>query len=374
MRHRLILALAAFAVLATGCSHPVRPSPPPPAPASAVPSPSPEAEPPAPLDAERQFAVDTARTTGIPAEQIEAWLAQARYQPAIIAAITRPAESKPWSAYRPIFLTDARIRGGRDFLAAHRDELAAVQARTGVPAEIVVAIIGVETNYGGNTGSYRVLDALYTLGFFYPKRADFFRGELAQLFPLARDEKLDLATLRGSYAGAMGWGQFMPSSYRAYAMDGDGDGRRDLFGSPRDVFASVANYFVAHGWQKDQPVFVAASADAGAVGFVPDDYQPRYTLADLAGRGFRPTVAGAPDLPVTLLTLDGAAGPEYWLGYRNFYVLTRYNRSPLYAMAVYQLAQAIAAPAPDSTPAPAPAAAPAPSPAVVPSPTPASGP
>jgi len=289
------------------------------------------------------FVEQTARDTGIPVEQVRGWLQQARYQQSIIDAITRPAESKPWRDYRPIFLTDKRIAQGRAFLAQNRAELERIQKETGVPPEYVTAIIGVETFYGTNTGNYRVLDALYTLGFFYPKREEFFRGELAQLFPLARDEKLDLATLRGSYAGAMGWGQFIPSSYRSYAVDGDGDGRRDLVGSPRDAMASVANYFNQHGWQAGQPVVARAQAQPGAAPFVPENFEPKYTLDDLAARGFR-AVDPVPALPATLVTLEGAEGTEYWIAFKNFHVITRYNRSPLYAMAVHQLAQAIAAP------------------------------
>ena len=146
----------------------------------------------------------------------------------------------------------------------------------------------------------------------------------------------------------MGWGQFMPSSYRNFGKDGDGDGKRDLLGSPRDAFASIANYFIGHGWQSGLPPFVPAVADAGAAAFVPEGFEAKYTLAELAAKGYRPREAGAPDKPVTLLTLEGVNGPEYWIGYQNFYVITRYNRSPMYAMAVHQLAQAIAA---GSTPA-----------------------
>jgi len=289
------------------------------------------------------FVAQAAKTSGLAPAAIAAWLDQAQYKQSIIDAITRPAEGKPWRDYRPIFLTDKRIADGRAFLALHRGELAAIQARTGVPPEYVTAIIGVETFYGGNTGSYRVLDALYTLGFFYPKREEFFRNELAELFALSREEQLDLATLRGSYAGAMGWGQFIPSSYRAYAIDGDGDGRRDLVNSPRDAMASVANYFKEHGWQPGQPVVARASADGTAAPFVPADFEPKYSLAQLAEKGFRP-IEPVPPLPATLVTLEGADGTEYWLAFRNFHVITRYNRSPLYAMAVHQLAQAIAAP------------------------------
>jgi membrane-bound lytic murein transglycosylase B len=296
------------------------------------------------------FVAEATRLSGMGADEVNAWLDQARYQQSIINAITKPAEGKPWKDYRPIFMTADRINSGRNFYAEHKGELDGVAAETGVPPQYIVAIIGVETSYGRVTGSYRVLDALYTLAFFYPRREEFFRGELAQLFALAKEEKLDLNTLKGSYAGAMGWGQFMPSSYRRFGKDGDHDGKRDLIAEPRDAFASIANYFVGNGWKSGTPPFVPAVAQPDAQPFVPDTYEAKYSLADLAAKGYRPADASAPDLPATLLTLEGANGPEYWIGYQNFYVITRYNRSPMYAMAVHQLASAIAAP-----PAPQPA-------------------
>lgn len=324
-------------------------------PAVANPSPAPSAAQPAadtpPLKPEEKielFIADTSKKFGIPENEIRATLAQAQYRQSIIDAITRPAEAKPWKNYRPIFLTDARIANGRKFMAEHRIELQRVQDRTGVPAEIIVAIIGVETSYGGNMGNYKVLDALYTLGFYYPKREAFFSSELAHLFQLSKVEKFDIQQLKGSYAGAMGWGQFMPSSYLNYAKDGDNDGRRNLFTDLDDVFSSVANYFVGYGWRKGEPVFVRASMDANAQPFVPDTMEAKYTLDELAQKGYRP-VTTTPNLPATLLTLDGSEGTEHWIGFQNFYVITRYNRSPLYAMSVYQLAQAIAAPSPATT-------------------------
>lgn len=292
------------------------------------------------------FIADTSKKFNIPESEIRATLAQAQYRQSIIDAITRPAEAKPWKNYRPIFITDARINGGRKFMAEHREELQRVQERTGVPAEIIVAIIGVETSYGGNMGSYKVLDALYTLAFYYPKREVFFTSELAHLFELSRVEKFDIQQLKGSYAGAMGWGQFMPSSYLNYAKDGDGDGRRNLFLNLDDVFSSVANYFIGYGWRKGEPVFVRASMDANALPFAPATMEAKFSLAELAVKGYRPT-SNVPNLPATLLTLDGSEGTEHWIGFNNFYVITRYNRSPLYAMSVYQLAQAIAAPSSD---------------------------
>ncbi|TWI01800.1 membrane-bound lytic murein transglycosylase B [Luteimonas cucumeris] len=274
---------------------------------------------------------------------VRATLAQAQHQQKIVDAMSRPAEAvRPWRDYRPIFLNPARIEGGRAFYAANREALDRVAAQTGVPAEYIVAIIGVETSYGKISGNYRVLDALYTLAFGYPKRAPFFAGELAQLFALAKQEpQLDILALKGSYAGAMGMGQFMPSSYRLWGKDGDGDGQRDLLTHLPDVFASIANYFVVHGWQRDAPVVARASRDAGAADFKPESLDPVYPLAALAARGYRPQ-AGQPTAEgATLLSLDGDAGKEYWLGYRNFYVITRYNRSPMYALSVHQLAQAI---------------------------------
>src|SRR6478736_801249 len=217
------------------------------------------------LSAEKKaaFVAEATRLSGMSAGEVNGWLDNAQYQQSIINAITRPAEGKAWKDYRPIFLTADRINSGRAFFAEHRDELQRVSAQTGVPPEYIVAIIGVETSYGKITGTYRVLDALYTLGFFYPKREEFFRSELAQLFALSKEQKLDLNTLKGSYAGAMGWGQFMPSSYRKYGKDGDGDGKANLIASPRDAFASIANYFVGYGWKPGTPPFVPAVAQPG---------------------------------------------------------------------------------------------------------------
>ena len=341
------------------------PSAPPPAP-TPVPAPPP---PPAPHirdfgPARAEFIRSTAKRYGIAEAGIEATLAKASIRDSIIAAMSRPAEGKPWADYRPIFIQPKRIDGGRAFLATHRDELQRAEAKYGVPAEIITAIIGVETSYGGNKGSYPVVDALYTLAFAYPRtnqpaqldrenrREAFFRDELAQLFALGKGEGLDIGTLKGSYAGAMGWGQFMPSSYRDYAVDGDGDGKRDLFNNLDDVFASVANYFVGKGgWQRGGPVMQRAVRDAGAADFNADKIEFDQNWASLAKLGYRPAnpalfPAGAA-APATLITLAGANGPEYWIIYNNFRAITKYNTSRLYATAVYQLAQAIAGRDPD---------------------------
>lgn len=360
MTRRALACLLPFALVACATKA-AAPTPPPKPPAAAI-APASNLLPKVPQPPERPVAPPSVTDPAIPETQridafvdyaaqtyqadpalVRSALAQAVYQQKIIDAITRPAEAvKPWRDYRPIFLTDARIENGRAFYAANRDALDRIAAETGVPGEYIVAIIGVETSYGKNTGSYRVIDALYTLAFGYPKRAPFFAGELAQLFALVKQEpELDIFALKGSYAGAMGMGQFMPSSYRLWGKDGDGDGQRDLLTHLPDVFASIANYFVVHGWQRGAPVVARADRDAAAANFVPESLDPVYPLADLAARGYRPQ-AGQPTAEgATLLSLDGEMGKEYWLGYRNFYVITRYNRSPMYALAVHQLAQAI---------------------------------
>ena len=316
---------------------------------------------PVPFETARaDFVRDTAAKYAIAPATIEATLAQAQFLDSVVSLMSRPAERvKPWSEYRPNFITASRIESGRAFLATHRAELDRVQARTGVPAEIIVAIIGVETSYGGFTGKTRVLDALYTLAFRYPrsgkperaayeyKRELFFRDELAQLFALGREENLDIASLTGSYAGAMGLGQFMPSSYREFAVDGDGDGRRDLFNDYDDVFSSIANYFLKKGgerggWVRGGAVAARAELQPGFAEFNPETWTPDYTLADLAQRGYRPLDPVAPDATATLVSLEGSTGKQYWLGFQNYYAITRYNNSKMYAMAVYQLSQAIA--------------------------------
>lgn len=306
--------------------------------------------------ARANFVSDTAAKYGIEPARIEAVLAQAQFKDAIVAAMSRPAERvKPWNEYRPMFITKARIDGGRRFLAQHREELARVEAATGVPAAVIVAIIGVETSYGANTGKYRVLDALYTLAFRYPRSGDpaklerevrrelFFRDELGQLFALSKEENLDITTLTGSYAGAMGLGQFMPSSYREFAVDGNKDGRRDLFTSHDDAFASIANYFVKKGgWERGGQVAVPATLAVGKEEFNPTDWMPIYTLEQLSQRGYKPNVVLSASITATPITLEASTGKQYWLGMRNYYAITRYNISKMYAMAVFQLSEAIA--------------------------------
>ena len=354
---RALVCALPLALVACATQTPPPPTPQP-QPEATEPVPAPTPPPVSTAEPIEQARAEFVRTTSaryeIEPATIESVLGQAEIRDSIISAMTRPAEAKPWSAYRPIFISQARIDAGRAFLAEHRDALAKVEADTGVPAEIIVSIIGVETSYGGNMGSYPVVDALYTLAFAYPRtnepdkiarenqREAFFRDELAQLFAMGKENGFDITTLKGSYAGAMGWGQFMPSSYRDYAVDGDGDGKVDLFGNLDDVFASVANYFVEKGgWVRGAPVTVRATASDDAQDFLPDSLEPRYTLEQLAARGFRPATPVSGVEKATLVNLDGVGGKEYWIGFQNFYAITRYNNSRHYAMAVYQLAEAI---------------------------------
>jgi len=289
------------------------------------------------------FARKLADDEGLDIEYVRSAIDSARYQQSIIDAITRPAEAKPWHEYRNIFVRDTRIDGGVEFWRANRTLIDRVAAEFRVPAEVILAIVGVETNYGLNTGSYRVLDALVTLGFYYPKRAEFFSRELGEYFHLSREESLPLEQIKGSYAGAMGLGQFIPSSYRAYAVDFDQSGSRDLWRSLPDALGSVANYLKVHGWNDQLPTVLPVDAVPAGLdeGFKP---KPRHTLGELRDMGIEFDPAGlAPETPATLVELEGTEGPEYWIGLNNFYVITRYNRSPLYAMAVTQLAEELGA-------------------------------
>ncbi len=293
---------------------------------------------------QRAFAAEVAKEGGPSAESVLTTLAGAKVQQSILDAIARPAEkTREWKDYRPIFVTDKRVADGVEFYRANRALLDRIGGEYGVPPEIIVAIIGVETGYGRNTGKYRVLDALSTLAFNYPPRAKFFRGELKQLFLLG-DKHLayPIDELKGSYAGAMGWGQFMPTSIAKWAKDEDGDGRIDLWNSLPDICASVANYFAEHGWQTGQPVTVRAQPAGDAEPLSPENSEPSYTLQQLEAWGYAPVERVDAATPSTLLKLQGELGPEFWLTFKNFYVITRYNKSPMYAMAVWQLSQAIA--------------------------------
>lgn len=294
------------------------------------------------------FEREMARKHGIGPDELADILGPATYRQEVIDAIRRPWEAKPWFKYRQLFLTEARIEGGVEFRREHADLLERARKVYGVPPEIITAIIGIETNYGGNLGRHRVVDALSTLGFSYPPRADFFRKELEQFVLLARDEGIDAAGVTGSYAGAVGMPQFIPSSYRAYAVDFDGDGRRDLWDSKADVIGSVASYLKRNGWEGGQPVAyrVELSGPLPSGVRVADrkPVKPETPAGRLRAAGIRIEPSVPDSEPVTLIRLEaGENQHEHWVGLANFYAITRYNHSNLYAMAVYQLSREIGA-------------------------------
>ncbi|MEM8562546.1 MAG: lytic murein transglycosylase B [Pseudomonadota bacterium] len=273
--------------------------------------------------------------------------ASAERQESILKAIARPAEkAKPWYEYREIFLDDKRLAQGLAFYREHYPTLDRAQNETGVPADIIVAIIGVETYYGRIAGSYRVIDALSTLAFDYPRRSAFFTSELKSYLILTRQQGFDPLSLKGSYAGAMGYGQFMPSSFLAYAVDFDGDDIADIWNNPVDAIGSVANYFKEHGWRQGETVVVPAEVE----GDVPLDWfvqgrknlRPEQTVGEFIEIGVKPMQAVDAEALASAMKFELANGEEYWLGLHNFYVITRYNHSAKYAMSVYQLSQQIA--------------------------------
>jgi len=295
----------------------------------------------------REFIAEMVEKHGFVGEELRTLFGRARFQPTIIAAITPPTtpHAKSWQTYRALFLTPQRIEAGVEFLEQQREALARAVELYGVPEEIVVAIIGVETVYGRNTGNYRVIDALSTLAFDYPPRAEFFRGELENYLLYARDAGIDTLALKGSYAGAIGIPQFMPGSYRRYAVDLDGDGKQDLSGSFADAIGSVANFLKAHGWHSGEPVAYAAQVQGARYRTLIDaGIKPATRWGDLSDYGVSAAGDAEADAPCALieLTTPGEAS-EFLVGLNNFYVLTRYNRSSMYATAVLELAQAVKA-------------------------------
>ncbi len=291
----------------------------------------------------KEFIAHMTQAYGFKKRALRKLLKSAESQPAIIDAMAKPAEkAKLWYEYRPIFLTERRIREGTEFWTAHRQALDEASIKTGVAPEYLAAILGVETYYGRLTGTYRVLDALATLSFDYPPREKFFRDELEQFLLLTRDAHLDPKTLKGSYAGAMGAPQFMPSNYRRYAVDADANGRIDLWNDWPDVCASVGNYLKEHGWNAGEPVLEEATV-------LPDkaaDLDGRKlalseTVGSLAAKGVSFDAPLPPEAPAILIAADEPDGVHWRVGYNNFFVITRYNHSALYAMAVYELATAV---------------------------------
>jgi len=262
----------------------------------------------------------------------------------ILDRMARPWEAKPWHQYKGIFLNDPRVEGGVAFWKEHAEQLAKVENETGVPAQVIVAILGVETKYGAIQGNDDVTRALYTLGFFHERRGAFFRKELGHYLKLATDEGWELHDRKGSYAGAMGMGQFIPSSYVRYAVDGDGDGKRDLFGNPDDAIASVGNYFKAHGWTPGGRVLLPAGGEVNTLdGLVKKGLKPELSWNHLKQAGVTSDAAIEPGDKARIFRFQEADGPDYQIGLHNFYVITRYNHSQLYARAVWELSERIAA-------------------------------
>lgn len=277
-------------------------------------------------------------------DRLRRLFANSHLHQSIIDAISRPAESKPWHDYRPIFVTHSRTSGGVRFWREHRDALQRAEEKFGVPPQIITAIIGVETRYGRHAGGYPVLDALATLAFAYPPRSSFFRRELEQYLLMTREEGLDPLEQTGSYAGAMGMPQFISSSFRRYAIDFDGDGKRDLWRNPDDVIGSVANYFYEHHWKPGQPIAHKVKVHGKKYRqLLDDDLQASHTQQQLLDNGVILPRDIPRDLKGNLLELETDNGPEYWVTWHNFYVISRYNHSALYSMAVYQLSELIAA-------------------------------
>jgi membrane-bound lytic murein transglycosylase B len=299
---------------------------------------------PSPASEQHAFIDRMVAEHGFQRESLSALLGQARLEQSILDAIARPAEAMPWWRYRKIFLTDARAKGGAEFWQENAQQLQQAADYFGVAPEIIVAIIGVETFYGRHTGKYRVIDALSTLGFHYPKRGKFFQSELGEFLLLAREEGLDPTEPLGSYAGALGRPQFISSSYRNFAVDFDGDGKRDIWHNNADVIGSVANYFARHGWQRGESiVFKARAPKKLNDGLVQADSKPTRTLGELRKAGIRAAGDQADGTPASLFALEEQQGESHWVGLKNFYVITRYNHSNLYAMAVYQLSRRILA-------------------------------
>jgi membrane-bound lytic murein transglycosylase B len=292
----------------------------------------------------KTFIDEVARRNSLSRRQLTRLLAKAQPQPKILELMNKPAERVvQWWEYRNLFVTEERISLGVQFWQEHRDDLERIAAEHGVAPEYIVAIIGVETKYGRIMGRYRVLDALATLAFDYPPRSQYFRKELEEFVLLSREESVDPLKALGSYAGAMGAAQFMPSSYRRYAIDSGDDKRRDLWQDWGDVFASVANYFRNFGWEPGGPVLAEVDLDPDPTFTIdPRNRALNQTIESLRAQGVE-TRSDAPSTsPVLLVSAEQSDGPAYRVGFKNFEVITQYNRSARYAMAVNDLAQAIA--------------------------------
>jgi membrane-bound lytic murein transglycosylase B len=291
-----------------------------------------------------KFISDVAARSDFSEQQLLELFSQVKHQRHLFERMDKPAEKLQWHQYRKIFITDKRIQRGIEFWNKHAALLREIEHKYQVPTEIIVAIVGVETFYGAYHGKAPVFDTLVTFAFDYPKRAAFFTRELEQFLLLARDNNLPVREVKGSYAGAMGMPQFISSSYRAYAVDHDGDNKADLFDNEADVLASVANYFKRHGWTPGEAVAFPLSAGKNlALSGLEPGMKPNYHWSQLKTAGFTSEADISPETRVALLEFEQKEGKDYWMGLNNFYVITRYNHSPLYAMAVFQLSQKIKA-------------------------------
>ncbi|PXX48704.1 MULTISPECIES: lytic murein transglycosylase B [Aquitalea] len=296
--------------------------------------------------------------------ELEAVFANVEIKPNIIAILDKPSTARPWYQFRSSFYNERLLKNGVAFWQQHAATLQRAEQVYGVPPEMVVAILGIETNYGRNTGSFRLADALSTIAFNYPRRAEYFRGELTEFLKLAKEERIDPLSLKGSYAGAMGLPQFMPSSFRKWAVDFDGSGHRDIWNNVDDAIGSVAHYFQLQGWRHGDDVIVPAAVQPGVdvSALVADKFNLHLTVGELKARGVLPQAQVADHVQAVLVPLETAPGvTEYWLGLNNFYVITRYNKSTLYAKVAQELAdelrlrylntQALQAAQPAATPA-----------------------
>ncbi len=287
----------------------------------------------------QNFINELIKEHGFSRPELEKVFASIEYKPRIVELISTPAERKlAWWEYRNLFINDRRINQGVAFWVKHRKILEKAEKDYGVSPAVIIGILGIETGFGRNSGGFRVVDALSTLGFGYPRRASFFKKELREFLILAREQGFDPLTLKGSYAGAMGIPQFMPSSYRAYAIDYDGSGQADIWGSPADAIGSIASYLHKHKWAAGK--IVAAKAEVKGEKFtsvISQNPRPKKTFDEAKKFGWQSEKALSGNAKVRGIELEGKGGAEYWLTMHNFYVITRYNRSDMYAMAVWQL-------------------------------------
>lgn len=293
----------------------------------------------------KSFVLEMVQKHGFDADKLLAFFAQTQHQPSVIKAITPPANPikvRSWQRYKPRFINPIRISRGQTFMQTYAQDLKRAREQFGVPEEIIAAIIGVETVYGSNKGNYRIMDALTTLAFDYPRRAEYFKGELEQFLLLAREQQLDEFSVLGSYAGAIGFPQFMPTNVRTLAVDFDADGVIDLRNNPVDAIGSVAKYLQHYGWQANTPIATPIRFQAEIPSHFSESILPALTVADIEPFAFNVEGKIPPEQNFALLPLETPnKATEYWLGFNNFYVITRYNKSTFYAMSVLQLAQAI---------------------------------